>query len=554
MNKNNLFTAVKINPFIWYILLFLPIILYAVTIGILHKNLPAFDDYIVQLEIAHVIEAESFLEKIKIIFAQLNEHRIAYTRLWFLIDYITTEKSLSYSALIFIGNLPLLGIWILFLWWMKRIECSPWAMLCVGWILFQFQFYENSLWAMASLQNITIHFLYLLLFTLLSIPGRKYWVWSFLVAVVTCYTSGNGFFVLGIGMLSLIFQKRWSHLIWWVGFTALLSALYFYGYESNRNYSTFEGAPAPVIDKLFGFAAFLGQICVIHPKVANHHFIIRCGFILSFLAIVLCVVGVIKLWKIYIRNQEIKKDHYFLVVLIQVTGFILFSAAILSHTRIEAGDYQAAIISRYQLYPTMLIICIFCMTLILANRLKMVIAGAALPVAILVWLSIFQTSLPGMYQFRSDILVSFYNTTDLPNPDSLLIEKVFTPKLKSEAELTLIQNALKTPEPWKGTALKISSASVDCEECVNSSLPDETSYIVLYHPLRQIIYPVRRTPNAGFLSFWLKGKLFMNGFQGTINPFFYLAAKNKLTYRVGILQRDKTKMKFYLTQSALDFI
>lgn len=554
MNKQNLFAANKINPFFWYICLFLPILLYAAVIALLHKSLPAFDDYIVQLEIAHIISADSFWGKLKIIFGQLNEHRIAYTRLWFLIDYFTGEKSLSYSTLILIGNLPLVGIWILILGWMKRVEISSLAMLCIGWYLFQFQYFENSLWAMASLQNITIHFLYLLLFTLLASPIKTAWLLSFVVALVTCYTSGNGFFVLGIGMLSLIFQKRWYHLVSWAGFTALLSALYFYGYQSNRAYSTFSGAPAPLKDKLFGFAAFLGQVCAVHPKITSPDFIITCGFIIAGLATMLCAVGIFKLWKVFIIDQQLQKQHYFLLVLIQVAGFILFSAAILSHSRIEEGDYQAAIISRYQLYPTMLIISMFCMVLLFFKSRAKLIALAALPLTILIWLGIFQKNLPAMYQFRSDILVSYHNTMQLPHPDSLLIKKVFTPQKGSQAELSQIHNTLHNPIPYKGHSLSISDVSVNCEQCSNSSLPDQTSYVVLYHPRRQILYPIRRTPNAGFVSFWVKGKLFEKGYQGIINPFFYHATNDSLSYHVGILKRDTQGMKFNITDSKLDFM
>lgn len=554
MNKKNVFTAGKINPVFWYICLLLPPSLYALTIGLLHKGLPAFDDYIVQLEIAHIVTVESFWEKIKIIFAQLNEHRIAYTRIWFLIDYFTGAKSLSYSKLIFIGNLPLIGIWLLVLWWMKRVGSSNWAILCIGWYLFQFQFFENSLWAMASLQNITIHFLYLLLFTLLASPDKTAWKFSFLVAVVTCYTSGNGFFVLGIGMLSFVFQKRWRHLAYWLGFTVLLSALYFFGYESTRTYSTFEGAPAPLKDKLFGFAAFLGQVCAVHPKITSPEFIITCGFIISGLAVLLVSAGIIKLWKIFVRNSELKKEHYFLLVLIQVAVFVLFSAAILSHTRIEQCDYQAAIISRYQLYPTMLIICIFCMALLFFKTRARLLALAALPVAILVWLSIFQKNLPAMYQFRSEILLSFHNTSQLAQPDSLLIKKVFTPLNETKEELSQIHQALQIPVQCQGDTLTVSERSIDCELCPNGSLPDETTYVVLYHPTRQILYPVRRTPNAGFASFWLRGKLFEPGFQGIINPFFYKASNDSLTYKIGLLKREDNDMTFQLTDSELDLM
>jgi hypothetical protein len=138
--------------FILSILALIPVAAYVLFVVYLHRDLPIFDDYVVQLELARLKAAPELSNKLTILFSQLNEHRLVYTRFWFWFVHLL-HGTLSYSALIVIGNLPLLGIWLLLAWMLCRLHVPLVALIPLSWLLFQLQYHANSLWAMASLQS-----------------------------------------------------------------------------------------------------------------------------------------------------------------------------------------------------------------------------------------------------------------------------------------------------------------------------------------------------------------------------------------------------------------
>src|SRR5690606_35444154 len=128
-------------------------------------------------------------------------------------------------------------------------------------------------------QNITIHFFYLLLFTLLVIRSRAAWTGALILAVLICFTSGHGFLVLVLGAVSLVFQRRWRHLMIWAVQAVILFTVYFYGFESISKTPVLQAAPSSLQDKMLGIFAFLGQGLAIHPKISDIKFVIAGGVV-----------------------------------------------------------------------------------------------------------------------------------------------------------------------------------------------------------------------------------------------------------------------------------
>jgi len=67
-------------------------------------NVPINDDYSVLDNFNGLLNADSFLEKAKLFFAQHNEHRILYDKMWFWISYLINGQ-IDFNMLALVGNL-----------------------------------------------------------------------------------------------------------------------------------------------------------------------------------------------------------------------------------------------------------------------------------------------------------------------------------------------------------------------------------------------------------------------------------------------------------------
>ena len=87
------------------------------------QNIPHWDDYAIINFVNKFHATDDFFEKIKLIFAQHNEHRIAFTRV---IALIITQihGSLNFQWMIVFGNLALVGILIVLVKFLKRNQLS----------------------------------------------------------------------------------------------------------------------------------------------------------------------------------------------------------------------------------------------------------------------------------------------------------------------------------------------------------------------------------------------------------------------------------------------
>jgi len=175
-------------------------------------NVPINDDYSVLDNFNGLLNADSFVEKFKLLFAQHNEHRIVYDRIWFLISYYMNNQ-INFDLLSLVGNLSLLGLFLLFA---KRVSLSHEYMVLfpIAVLLFNLTFWENITFSMAGLSNFTV-----VLFSLLSLSfltTKKLTTKRFSLAIAFCFlaicTQGGGLFVIPVSLLILFLQKDYTRL------------------------------------------------------------------------------------------------------------------------------------------------------------------------------------------------------------------------------------------------------------------------------------------------------------------------------------------------------
>ncbi|MBW7957512.1 MAG: hypothetical protein H3C68_06415 [Deltaproteobacteria bacterium] len=194
-------------------------------------NVPYWDDYSAILDfLIRYQDADGALQRLGLLFAQHNEHRIAFGNLATVVMYKLTGMA-DFRAMIFFGNAALLGLVLVFYRMFHADGRKPLYFIPVVFFLFQFQFGNTIFWAMASVSNF-----YVLLFTfaallLLERGGRPFFTAAFLLAALASVTQGSGIFALAACALLLALKKELRGLSAWGALSAVVLALYFGFYE-----------------------------------------------------------------------------------------------------------------------------------------------------------------------------------------------------------------------------------------------------------------------------------------------------------------------------------
>ncbi|MCF2495469.1 hypothetical protein [Dyadobacter chenhuakuii] len=544
----------RVTRMVCLFLILVPVTCYTIVISFLHWNLPVYDDYIIQFEIEQMMNKTSLPAFLDILFSQLNEHRLFYTRIIFLLNYLIQDK-LSYTLLIFLGNLPLIGIWFIVAAWQRQASMSIWISVFASWMLFQFQYHENSLWAMAALQNITIHFLYLLLFSMLVSKSRKIWWVALAVGGLMCYTSGNGFIALGIGGISLFLQRRWQDLSIWILLFFVTILTYFYQYQAGAESHATNASTDTLLEILLGLTTFIGQGLVIHQSLSDVSIVIVLGFAAIAASALLSLHALRHLLPIFCYNELLTAKDSLMIVLVEVNIFIMLSGLALACNRMDAGDYSAMISSRYQLYPTMLILANVCLFQLLFPKVFQRISTIMLAASIFAWLLIFQKNLSSMYLFSDQTLAYYFNTQQLSQTARAPTRTIFQPDTETTLSLLKISQALKkaTVDQRASKAIKISDLDyVHCMSCANSLHPGDFDFVVLKNARFQLLFPLLRNANKGLRSFWLKGKLFDVGNTAQLYSFFLNVGGLKKPYTISLLEKRDKNITHYSTNIQID--
>ncbi len=529
-----------------------PIVAYALFVGYLQRDLPIYDDYIIQLELAQLKAASQLSDKLSILFRQLNEHRLAYTRFWFWLVH-QLNGTISYSALIVIGNLPLLGIWGVFGGLLYRLRVPLVALVPLSWLLFQFQFNSNSLWAMASLQNITIHFLYPLLFVLLLNRNRTAWIASWVVAMLLCYTSGNGFLALVLAGVSLAYQRRWQDMVGWAILSAGLGLLYFWSYQRPANFPTAD--TSTLIDKVLATLIFLGMHLEAYPQSGSFGAHVINGLIIC--GPVLLLTGW-SCWHLAMRwrsRQPLTSRDGVLLVAVLISGFIISSAVAAVQSRINFMGWIGLTESRYRLYSTMLVLTGYVQLVAFASRRGWYVhrlGWVSVGLSMLVWAGIYNQKISESYLFRSQALAYYHNWTQLqPDTTKAFIATVFRPSGQDAAALERIQQRVSLaahtypqhPRVIQSLTEEDDSYVIASANEPNSQSPNEWNMLIFWASDHFLLFPVMRQPNRNWRSFWLTQTWFGSGFQSRTIKW----TLKKVSYRLGFLKSRADSLTVYRT-------
>ena len=216
----------------FYFIILIPVIIFY---GIFYKysvNIPINDDYAILDFLNKIISTDSVYEKIKLIFAQHNEHRIVYDRIWALISYKLSQQ-VNFNILALIGNLSLIPIFIIFAKKTQELNKNLIYLIPISVLIFNITFYENMTFAMATLSNLTVFVFSLLsihFFTKIDLSNKNLTL-AITFFVFATLTQGSGLFLIPIGLIILLYKKDRKKLLIFTVFSLIVVALYFYGYN-----------------------------------------------------------------------------------------------------------------------------------------------------------------------------------------------------------------------------------------------------------------------------------------------------------------------------------
>lgn len=315
--------------------LIIPFFFYISVIYLFSANVPFSDDYDAVLKfIEQFTEFSSFGERIQLLFAQHNEHRIVFSRIVILLQQFLLGH-INFRILVFTGNLGwLLTIIVLCLRMRKDYKFSLFAILPIIYLLLSFSHMENMFFPMASISNYWVIF-YLVAF-LWFLVEKKDVPFTVLFAL-GLFTSGNGIIMYILGNVYLILRKEIRSFVFFFVISGILIFIYFWDYHSPAYHPSAKVAlenPYILIQYLF---QFIGNIFII-PQIA-----IAAG-ILIFACLTIFIL----------HNNFLPKDDFLVLLAI----YSIINALVTAVTRGGFGLEQG-IPSRYTMYSALALTTVY---------------------------------------------------------------------------------------------------------------------------------------------------------------------------------------------------
>jgi hypothetical protein len=217
-----------------YLLILLPALTFFGLFFRYTLNVPVNDDYPAVLQfLNNYVSTHSYMEKLRLLFSQHNEHRIVFSRVWTVITF-KLLKAVNFNVLSFIGDLSLVGIAIVFFRKFLSLKKSLFLFIPVTVFLFNITSWENMDFAMCALSNFVVHFFILLSLAFLASStaySKKNVVLALIFFFAAMMTQGAGLSLYPVSICLLIYKKEYKNLLIYLVVATLILLFYFHGYQ-----------------------------------------------------------------------------------------------------------------------------------------------------------------------------------------------------------------------------------------------------------------------------------------------------------------------------------
>lgn len=376
---------IKQKVFSWWfwIAIFPPIIL-LILIGLFSVNVPWFDDFDPFIDFPYKwISTNSWVERIGLLFAPNNEHRMVFGKgLAILYYYLTGTVNFTYLHVV--GFVFTLGTAFIFFKVFRQNSLSAKEYAPVSFFLFQWQYHLVFLWAICGLQHQPVVFFIALTMYFLAQTDIR-----FLPAIVSAFCANfsmsNGVLVWVGGAAILIYRREFLKLSIWLVCGAVAIFLYFKGMVTMGNEASIAYLAAHPEESFFGFFAFLGGLFDFVPD-QTIQFRSRLPIIGGMFLFGLVLVWQWQVWKNYFTNKRSKPIGNSLnLFLLGVFVFVAANATIIALLRPRFG-FMVMLVSNYKLYPALYMSIVYgAMMQITAGQWRKIANYAGLIVSIGIW-------------------------------------------------------------------------------------------------------------------------------------------------------------------------
>ncbi|WP_435355924.1 hypothetical protein [Emticicia sp. SJ17W-69] len=546
-----LYRSLAKNIFSFFIIL-IPIVIFGVIFNKYAINIPHWDDFAVRNSLLSYYDTDSFIEKIKILFAQHNEHRIFLTRLLALLIY-KVEGTLDLKSLMFLGNLSLVGILYLFYKISEKYNYSIISIVPISFLIFTSALYENTFWGMASIQNFGVIFFAFLTFYWLTFSIEKTKSYYFYFAIFSCFlgvfTSYNGIIIPVIGLLILLFQQRKSAIFKWSIACFILLMSYFYDFVKNPEKTSETDFSHPQL-LLKGFFATIGNVIdssFISPNKQTDLSITLGVFLVCFIVIFSYQV----VFKKY--NLESKTNDLFLLACLT---FLVITCIGIVLARISFG-FGTLLTSKYKIY-SILVLSIFYLAALQSvsesrktSFISVLILGSIF-LNFYTYIADYQKIINLRHERITDQFKQQYSDHDFPvgglslalqQPAKTFYDDIGNKVLQAsdsvKTNISIIENetSFRLEEKQNGKILDFSSA-------------DAGLFFILKSPQKVYLFPSQTVPinRKAYLNskFLLENRLPIGSFVAEITKFYIQSGK----YQIGkILVENNSKTVIFTNQS-----
>lgn len=207
-----------------YVLIGLPIVIFAWALFAFSVNIPWLDDFEVgPLMLFNWLHEGNFQQKMALLWAPNNEHRVVTLKLLTLFNYYVFGQ-LNIQWMIWQSHLYLIPLFCL-IWRILPKENRLFYFMPIPFLYLNFQYYLSSFWMIAAVQhNLVIGFGAISMYFLVK---SKQYIWAVLFTLLASLSNSDGLFFIGIGAFILFLQYRFKELFIWLGLLVSVIFLFF---------------------------------------------------------------------------------------------------------------------------------------------------------------------------------------------------------------------------------------------------------------------------------------------------------------------------------------
>ena len=344
----------------------IPIVVYTLVLSLHVMNIPIYDDYFNVFTHLNFIIENGFLKNLHFYFFEFTDYSFYFYKLVNLLEFLLFQK-VNFIHYIILGNIGLLGFFYLLV--KHEILKTDWKLILpVGFLLFQFSFWEISFWGLPAINGFWT--LFLLLYTVIFYEKKKYYLFYISSVLLVFGTLSNGIAIVPIMILLMLLKKDWLHLKIWLVLSFVFLSIYYYQFKIVPNQFNISIVSPSLVLLLTYFFHLVSNSLLQNGEFLN----VLIGVVITILSIFVICYGVVK------------NNNYLLITLLL---FSFVSQVLITLGRGHFGIGQS-LSSRYCLYSVLQImsiaiffykflpisqnlkcfIFIFCTTLIYYNSYK----------------------------------------------------------------------------------------------------------------------------------------------------------------------------------------